>query len=68
LRDPQAGNTHPFQPSLGTAVMRCYSAAVDYKCCSAAVLRSEGSRDGDRDKRQGEGVDSKQLAVGRVRE
>ena len=43
------------------------SATAKYKCCSAAVLRSEGSRVEGRGKRQEEGVDSKQYAVGRIK-
>ena len=46
---------------LSAAVMRCCSVAAKYKCCGVAVLRSEGSRDESRGKRQ-------EAAVGRVRE
>jgi hypothetical protein len=50
------------------AVLQCCSEIQVLRCCSAAVLRSEESKDEGRGKRQEEGVDSKHWAVGRVRE
>jgi hypothetical protein len=47
--------------------MRYRSTTAKYKCWSVAVLRSEGSRVEGRGKRQEEGVDSKQYAVGRIK-
>ena len=49
------------------AGLQCYSEIQVVLCCSAAVLRSEGSRGEGRGKRQEEGVDSKQYAVGRFK-
>jgi len=41
-------------------VLQCCSEIQVLRCCSAAVLRSEGSRDEGRGKRQEEGIGSKQ--------
>jgi len=41
----RSGNTYPFQPSLGAAVMRCCSAAAKYKCWGLAVLLSCGRKE-----------------------
>ena len=44
----------------GYEVLQCCSEIQVLRCCSAAVLRSEGSRDEGRGKKQEEGVGSKQ--------